>query len=128
MAKFPGHFMNVAHKLDLSANQIRSLPWSTLKKVRESGERERERGRGERGGGRERGWERDPSDNQMAKFPGHLMNVAHKLDLSANQIRSLPWSTLKKVRERGGGGERGTERDIEGEGEREGEGEGERGG
>ena len=35
----------------------------------------------------------------MAKFPGHLMNVAHKLDLSANQIRSLPWSTLKKVRE-----------------------------
>ena len=48
----------------------------------------------------------DLSDNQMAKFPGHLMNVAHKLDLSANQIRSLPWSTLKKVRESGEGRER----------------------
>ena len=53
----------------------------------------------------------------MAWFPGHLMNVAHKLDLSANQIRSLPWSTLKKVRKSGGGGggREGEEREEEGD-------------
>ncbi|KAL8598916.1 hypothetical protein ACOMHN_015495 [Nucella lapillus] len=39
----------------------------------------------------------DLSDNLLVKFPGHLMHLARKLDLSANKIRTLSWATFKKL-------------------------------
>nr|KAG5696736.1 hypothetical protein BaRGS_028856 [Batillaria attramentaria] len=39
----------------------------------------------------------DLSDNNLVKFPGHLMFLSDKLDLSSNKIRTLSWSTLKKL-------------------------------
>ncbi|XP_025080166.1 malignant fibrous histiocytoma-amplified sequence 1 homolog isoform X2 [Pomacea canaliculata] len=39
----------------------------------------------------------DLSENNLAKFPGHLMFLSNKLDLSSNKIRILSWATLKKL-------------------------------
>lgn len=39
----------------------------------------------------------DLSENNLAKFPGHLMFLSNKLDLSSNKIRTLSWATLKKL-------------------------------
>lgn len=39
----------------------------------------------------------DLSDNNLVKFPGHLMLLSDKLDLTSNKIRTLSWSTLKKL-------------------------------
>ena len=39
----------------------------------------------------------DLSDNNLVKFPGHLMHLSHKLDLSSNKIRTLSWTSLKKL-------------------------------
>ncbi|KAL8583226.1 hypothetical protein ACOMHN_013781 [Nucella lapillus] len=39
----------------------------------------------------------DLSDNHVVKFPGHLMTLSHKLDLSANKVKALSWAALKKV-------------------------------
>ena len=39
----------------------------------------------------------DLSDNNLVKFPGHLMQLSNRLDLSSNKIRTLSWTALKKV-------------------------------
>ena len=39
----------------------------------------------------------DFSDNNITMFPGHLMCVAKKLDLSNNKIRTLPRAAFKKI-------------------------------
>ena len=39
----------------------------------------------------------DLSENNLVKFPGHLMHLSRTLDLSSNKIRALSWSSLKKL-------------------------------
>ncbi|XP_070173015.1 malignant fibrous histiocytoma-amplified sequence 1 homolog isoform X1 [Littorina saxatilis] len=39
----------------------------------------------------------DLSDNNLVKFPGHLMHLSRRLDLASNKIRTLSWAALKKL-------------------------------
>ncbi|XP_041349799.1 malignant fibrous histiocytoma-amplified sequence 1 homolog isoform X2 [Gigantopelta aegis] len=39
----------------------------------------------------------DLSENSMTKFPGHLMLMSKKLDLSSNKLKVLSWNSIKKL-------------------------------
>ncbi|KAH3797569.1 hypothetical protein DPMN_151152 [Dreissena polymorpha] len=39
----------------------------------------------------------DLSNNTINKFPGHLLTISQKLDLSANRIKTLEWNKIKKL-------------------------------
>ncbi|GFS14041.1 malignant fibrous histiocytoma-amplified sequence 1-like [Elysia marginata] len=39
----------------------------------------------------------DLSDNRLAQFPGHLLQMTSKLDLSGNKIKTLPYHSIKKL-------------------------------
>jgi len=39
----------------------------------------------------------DLSNNIINKFPGHLLTISQKLDLSSNRIKTLDWGKMKKV-------------------------------
>ncbi|CAG5116836.1 unnamed protein product, partial [Candidula unifasciata] len=39
----------------------------------------------------------DLSDNRLTKFPGHLLQMVDKLDLCNNNIKSLPYHSIKKL-------------------------------
>ncbi|KAK3776900.1 hypothetical protein RRG08_024671 [Elysia crispata] len=39
----------------------------------------------------------DLSENNLAQFPGHLLQMTSKLDLSGNNIKTLPYHSIKKL-------------------------------
>ncbi|RUS72809.1 hypothetical protein EGW08_019433, partial [Elysia chlorotica] len=39
----------------------------------------------------------DLSENKLAQFPGHLLQMTSKLDLSGNNIKTLPYHSIKKL-------------------------------
>ncbi|XP_050413648.2 malignant fibrous histiocytoma-amplified sequence 1 homolog isoform X1 [Patella vulgata] len=39
----------------------------------------------------------DISENNLTKFPGHLMLMSHQLDISSNKIKVLSWNVIKKL-------------------------------
>ncbi|XP_052784171.1 malignant fibrous histiocytoma-amplified sequence 1-like isoform X2 [Mya arenaria] len=39
----------------------------------------------------------DLSNNMINKFPGHLLTISQKLDLSSNRLKTLDYSKMKKV-------------------------------